>query len=92
MLIKHGNAIPPSSLVAQQRGGKDLQEETVHQLHCRSAFQWENLSITADYYNIELSDRIAVSQEFTLGEQERKTLVDAGISGADNISTFPVLH
>ncbi|MGV0036538.1 MAG: TonB-dependent receptor plug domain-containing protein [Candidatus Azotimanducaceae bacterium WSBS_2022_MAG_OTU7] len=87
MLINTGT-IPPSSLVAQQRGGKDLQEETSNSYTAGLVFQWENLSITADYYNIELSDRIAVSQEFTLGEQERKTLVDAGISGADNISTF----
>ncbi len=87
MLINTG-VIPPNSQVALQRGGKGLQEETSNSYTAGLVFQWENLSITADYYNIELSDRIAVSQEFTLGDQERQVLVDAGISGADNISTF----
>ncbi|MGV0033743.1 MAG: TonB-dependent receptor domain-containing protein [Candidatus Azotimanducaceae bacterium WSBS_2022_MAG_OTU7] len=84
----NSGVIPPSSMVAQQRGGKDLQEETSNSYTAGLVFQWENLSITADYYNIELSDRIAISLQFELDDQERQALVDAGIPDADDISTF----
>jgi iron complex outermembrane receptor protein len=80
--------IPPNSIVAQQRGGQELEEETSDNYTAGLVFQWEDLAVTVDYYKIELSDRIAVSQEFTLTPQEQQDLIDAGFQGAGNISTF----
>jgi iron complex outermembrane receptor protein len=80
--------IPPGSIVAQQRGGKELKEETSDNYTLGVVLQWEDLAVTVDYYNIELSDRIAVSQEFVLTPAEQQALVDAGFTGAANISTF----
>ena len=80
--------IPPNSIVAQQRGGKELKEETSDNYTAGLVVQWEDLAVTIDYYNIELSDRIAVSQEFVLSPAEQQALVDAGFTGAANISTF----
>ncbi|MEH6634587.1 MAG: TonB-dependent receptor [Halioglobus sp.] len=86
-LINEG-IIPPSSVVAQQRGGKELKEEESTSYTAGMVFQWENLGVTIDYYKIEVDDRIAVSQKFELTDDERDDLIDAGISGAGNISTF----
>ena len=86
-LINEG-IIPPGSVVAQQRGGKELKEEESTSYSAGMVFQWENLGVTIDYYKIEVDDRIAVSQKFELTDEEREDLIDAGISGAGNISTF----
>ena len=86
-LVNEG-VIPPSSIVAQQRGGKELKEEESTSYTAGVVFQWKNLSITADYYNIEVDDRIAVSQQFTLTDQEREDLINAGITAAGNITSF----
>jgi iron complex outermembrane receptor protein len=80
--------IPPNSIVAQQRGGQELEEETSDNYTAGLVFQWEDLAVTVDYYKIELSDRIAVSQEFVLSPEEQQELVEAGFTGAANISTF----
>ena len=86
-LVNEG-VIPPSSPVAQQRGGKELKEETSTNYTAGLVFQWENFSVTADWYRIELDDRIAVSQQFALTDQEREDLVNEGITSAANITSF----
>jgi len=86
-LVNRG-VIPPSSIVAQQRGGKELKEETSDNYTAGMVFQWEDFSLTVDYYKIELSDRIALSQDFTLTDQERQDLIDAGFTAAANIRDF----
>ena len=87
MLVNQG-VIPPNSIVAQQRGGKELKEEESTNYSAGMVFQWENVGITIDYYKIEVDDRIAVSQQFELTEQERDELIDAGFTSAGNISSF----
>ena len=86
-LVNQG-VIPPNSIVAQQRGGKELTEETSTNYTAGVVFQWESLALTVDYYKIELEDRIAVSQQFELTDQERQDLIDAGFTSAGNISSF----
>ena len=51
-------------------------------------FNHNNLSVTLDYYDIEVDDRIALSQNFNLTEAERARLTSEGVASADNISTF----
>ncbi len=86
-LVNRG-VIPPNSLVAQQRGGGELEEETSDNLTAGLVFQWEDLAITIDYYKIEMEDRIALSQDFALTEEERQALIDAGFFAAANIRDF----
>jgi len=86
-LVNRG-VIPPGSIVAQQRGGTDLAEEESTNVTAGIVFQWRDLSITIDYYSIEVDDRIALSQDFRLSEEERRTLIDAGVFQAANIRDF----
>ncbi len=86
-LVNEG-VIPPSSPVAQTRGGKELKEETSDNFTAGVVMQWDRFTVTADWYKIELSDRIAVSQQFTLTDQEREDLINEGILSAANITSF----
>lgn len=86
-LVNRG-VIPPGSIVAQQRGGQELEEEESTNISAGLVFQWEDLTITADYYSIDVDDRIALSQDFTLTDAEREALINAGITAAGNIRDF----
>ena len=86
-LVNRG-VIPPNSIVAQQRGGQELEEETSENLTAGLVFQWEDLAVTIDYYRIEMEDRIALSQDFVLTDVERQELIDAGFFAAGNIRDF----
>ena len=86
-LVNEG-VIPPGSPVAQRRGGKELKEETSNNYTAGVVFQWENFSVTADWYLIELDDRIAVSQQFILTDEEKEDLINEGITAAANITSF----
>ena len=80
--------IPPGSIVAQQRGGTELSEEESTNISAGLVFQWDNLSVTVDYYSIDVDDRIALSQDFRLTDAERLRLIDQGIYAANNIRDF----
>lgn len=45
----------------------------------------DNLSVTLDYYHIEVDDRFFMSSEFQVGAVERAVLVATGVPGADSI-------
>lgn len=86
-LINEG-VVPPTNPVAQQRGGTQLDEEESTNISAGFVLQWENLSLTVDYFNIEVDDRIALSQNFVLTDEERQDLIDSGVTAAANIREF----
>jgi iron complex outermembrane receptor protein len=86
-LINEG-VVPPTNPVSQTRGGQELEEEESTNISAGLVIQWENLSLTADYYYIEVDDRIALSQNFTLTDQEREDLINSGVTAAANIRDF----
>jgi iron complex outermembrane receptor protein len=86
-LVNEG-VIPPSSAVAQLSGGKELKEETSDNYTAGVVLQWERFSVTADWYKIELDDRIALSKNFILTDEDKEDLIAAGVSGAGNISEY----
>ncbi len=86
--LENNGTIPSHSPVATLRGGKNLDPEESTSLSLGAIWQWENFSVTVDYYNIELTDRLGVSQNFELTGSEIQALIDAGVAGADSLSTF----
>ena len=46
------------------------------------------LTVTADYFHIDLSDRIAVTQDFTLTPEEVDRLLNEGVENARGLSRF----
>ena len=86
--IIHRGAIPSNSPIAQQRGGEALAEEKSTSLTAGLVFEWERLNISLDYYRIDIEDRIALTQDFTLDDEERDKLVAAGVPNARDIEDF----
>jgi iron complex outermembrane receptor protein len=86
-LINEG-VVPPTNPVSQTRGGQELEEEESTNISAGFVFQWENLSLTVDYFNIEVDDRIALSQNFVLTDAEREGLINSGVVAAANIREF----
>ncbi len=86
-LVNNGT-IPSSSRVAQLRGGKPLTPE--ESVNYAAGFVWENgpFTMTADYFQIDLSDRLAVTQNFSLTQAEIDALVAEGITSAANLQNF----
>jgi iron complex outermembrane receptor protein len=86
--LENNGTIPSSSPVAALRGGQDLDPEESESISFGAIWQWENFSVTVDYYNIELTDRLGVSQNFELTQDEIDALIEEGVSGANSLSTF----
>jgi iron complex outermembrane receptor protein len=86
-LINEG-VVPPTNPVSQTRGGTELEEEESTNISAGFVLQWENLSLTVDYFNIEVDDRIALSQNFQLTDEEREELINSGVAAAGNIRDF----
>ena len=51
-------------------------------------FERDAFTVTADYYSIDLTDRLAVSQDFTLTPEEVAALVASGVTSAANLQSF----
>jgi iron complex outermembrane receptor protein len=87
ILVNRG-VVPPDNPISQTRGGEELEEETSNNWTLGLVWQWENFSVTADYFNIEVDDRISLSQDFTLTDEERDGLIESGVTAAGNIRDF----
>lgn len=86
-LINRGT-IPPTSPIAALRGGSTLQPEESESFTFGAVFDLGPANITVDFYNIEVTDRIAQSASQTLTPAEVAQLVAAGVEGAQSLSTF----
>jgi len=85
--LENNGTIPSTSEVAALRGGVALDPEESESLSLGAIWQAGDFSITVDYYNIELTDRLGISQNFELTEGEIDKLIEAGVAGADSLST-----
>ncbi len=86
-LVNNGT-IPSSSRVAQLRGGEPLVAE--ESVNIALGMVWDNgpFTLTADYFQIDLSDRLAVTQLFSLTQDEVDSLIAEGITSAANLQNF----
>ena len=65
--------------IAQQKGGKPLGPEHSTSFSVGAVITLGDLSVTADYYNMEVRRRIMLSQNFILTEADRAALAAVGI-------------
>nr|MBX2859427.1 TonB-dependent receptor [Cellvibrionaceae bacterium] len=86
-LVNNGT-IPSTNPVALLRGGEELEPEKSQSLAAGIILQFGTIDITADYFQIKLEDRIAVSQLFSLTEEEVQSLLDSGVTSAANLQNF----
>ena len=86
-LVNQGT-IPPTNPVAILRGGEALEPEESQNYSVGVIFEMGSFSLTADYYIIEVDDRLAVSQDFELTPAEVDALVASGVTSAANLQSF----
>jgi len=86
-LVNNGT-IPSTNPVAVLRGGTTLDPEESKSWAVGAIFQLGEVNITIDYFNIELTDRISVSQNFSLSKSEIDNLIASGVTSAGNLQNF----
>lgn len=86
-LVNNGT-IPSSNPVAALRGGVPLEPEESRNMSAGVIFDVGPISITADYFNVEVTDRLSVSQNFSLSPAEVADLVASGVTSAGNLQNF----
>ena len=86
-LVNNGT-IPSTSPVAVLRGGRPLEPEESTNFTLGTFFNVGNLDVTIDYFNIEVEDRLNLSQLFELTQQEIDDLIEAGVAGAGSLQNF----
>ena len=86
-LVNNGT-IPAGSAVAALRGGKPLEAEKSINLSVGAILTLGEVDVTIDYFNIELKDRLGISQNFSLTPQEVIDLLAEGVTSAGNLQNF----
>ncbi|WP_246223178.1 TonB-dependent receptor plug domain-containing protein [Alteromonas profundi] len=79
--------LPPTDPVSELKGGEQLTPEESESITFGVVAEFDNgLFITADYYNIELTDRISTASGIELTEEDIATLLAQGIDDASSFS------
>ena len=80
--------VPSTFLAATLRGGVPLEPETSVNTTAGVVVDNGPFTLTADYFRVDVSDRLALSQTFTLSEDERALLLSEGIASAGTLAFF----
>ena len=86
-LVNNGT-IPSTSAVARLRGGRPLTPERSVNASVGAVVGGGPFTLTADYFRIDLSDRLTLSRLFALDPNEVDRLLAEGISSAGNLANF----
>ena len=86
-LVNNGT-IPSTSRVAEIKEGKPLDAEKSVNTSLGVVIDAGSFTVSADYFRIALSDRIALSQSFKLDPAEAERLISEGITSARNLANF----
>ena len=87
LLVNHAS-IPSISPVALRRGGAPLEPETSINYTAGVVFGGGPFTLTADYFRIDVSDRIGITRNFTLTPAEIAEVVAGGFQAAENVRIY----
>ena len=80
--------VPSTFLAAQLRGGQPLEPETSINTTAGLVVDTGPFTFTADYFRVDVDNRLALSQTFTLDDAERAILLSEGIASAGTLKFF----
>ena len=80
--------VPSTFRAAELRGGVPLAPETSFNTTAGLVVDNGPFNLTADYFRVDVSDRLALSQTFTLTDDERGLLLSEGITSAGTLAFF----
>ena len=86
-LVNNGT-VPSTSRAAALKGARPLDSETSKNISLGFIVGLGKASITIDYFNIKVNDRLTVSQDFSLTDTEREQLITEGITSAAGLQQF----
>ena len=86
-LVNNGT-IPSISPAAALRGGKPLQPETSINYSGGAVVDTGPFTFTADYFRINVSDRLTITKNFSLTADETMSLIAGGFAEAANLQKF----
>ena len=86
--LTNNGVVPSTSAVAVTRGGGQLQPEKSINYSAGAVFEQGPFTFTADYFRIDIDDRVALTQEIKLTKSEIQTLLAEGIPEAGNFPVF----
>ena len=86
-LVNNGT-IPSTSAVARLRGGRPLIPERSVNLSVGAVAEGGPFTVTADYFRIDLADRLTLSRFFELEAAEVDGLLAEGVTAAGDLSNF----
>ena len=88
MDLVNDGIIPSTSRVAQLRGGRLLEPERSINYSLGTVIDKGPLKFTVDYFRIDLSNRLALTQSFVLSPKEVENLIAEGVTSARNLQNF----
>ncbi len=80
--------VPSTFLAAELKGGRPLEPETSVNATAGVVIDTGFFTMTVDYFRVELDNRLALSQTFTLSDDERALLLSEGIISAGTLKFF----
>ena len=86
-LVNNGT-IPSTNRAAALVGGKALEPETSTNFTSGFTFEVRDINLTVDLFDIRMKDRLALSQDFALSEEQKDELLKAGVTSAANLQEF----
>ena len=86
--LTNNGVVPSTSAVAVARGGAQLQPEKSRNYSGGAVIEQGPFTLTADYFRIDIADRIGLTQEIALSESEILVLLAEGIPEARNFPVF----
>lgn len=86
-LVNNGT-VPSTTAVAELRGGRPLEPEESTNFTLGTFFNIGNLDITVDFFKVDVDDRLNLSQNFQLTQEEIDDLIEQGITSAGNLQNF----
>ena len=87
-LVQQGT-LSPTNPISVTAGGKALEPEESDNISLGLVWDvTDSLNITLDAYEIELTDRIALTENYFLTDADRAALVAAKVPGASDMQTF----
>ena len=81
-------SVPSISPVARRRGGAPLEPETSINYTAGVVFGGGPFTLTADYFRIDVSDRIGITRNFTLTPAEIAEVVAGGFAVAESVRNY----
>ena len=86
-LVNNGT-VPSTNPAAALRGGMPLQPEKSINYSVGSVVDTGEFTFTADYFRINVSDRLSITKNFSLTGDETAALIAAGFAEAANLQRF----